>query len=723
MTPGDLEAIVGGYHGDPFAILGPHPEDDGTWVVRAFLPYARSVTAICKDGRSLKFERLHDEGLFEAKAKEAPGEYRLRVETQQDTVEEIEDPYRVWPLLTSFDLYLHGQGTNYEAWHALGSHLVEVDGVSGTRFTVWAPNAEVVSVAGDFNFWDVRRHPMRLRDGGIWEIFLPGVGVGALYKYFVRSKIYGVHALKCDPYAFSAEVPPKQASVVWDLTRYVWQDGEWMERRAHTDPLTAPMSCYEVHLESWMRDPSGKPLSYRELAQRLVEYVKKMGFTHLELMPPMEHPYSGSWGYQVTGYFAPTSRFGSPDDFRFFVDECHRNSIGVIIDWVPAHFPKDAHGLARFDGTALYEHDDPRKGEQKDWGTLVFNFGRNEVRNFLISNALFWLKEYHIDGLRVDAVASILYLDFSREAGEWLPNKYGGNENLEAIEFLKKFNEEVHTVPGAVSIAEESTSFPGVSHPVYAGGLGFTMKWNMGWMHDMLHYFHQDPVFRKFSHHDITFSLVYAFSENFLLPISHDEVVHGKGSLIGKMPGDEWRRFANVRAFLGYMYAHPGKKLLFMGCELGQYEEWNWQGSLRWDLVQYPFHAKLQEYLRQLNHVYKSEPALYEVDYHWSGFEWIDFRDVDKSIISFVRRAKNPGNFLVFVCNFTPEPRRGYFVGVPEPGRYVEVLNSDSEEFGGSGIRNAGDLWTQPGNVMNRNQFLSLTLPPLSVTVYRRVGA
>jgi 1,4-alpha-glucan branching enzyme len=721
MTPGDIDAIVGGYHGDAFAILGPHLEDDGTWTLRVFLPHARRVTALCEDGRGVTLERIHDEGFFEATVTEPPGRYRLSVETQQDTVEEIDDPYRFWPQLTSFDLYLHAQGTNYEAWHAMGAHLAEADGVAGVRFTVWAPNAEVVSVAGDFNQWDVRRHPMRLRDGGIWEIFLPGVGAGALYKYFVRSKIYGVHALKCDPYAFAAEVPPKQASVVWDLTRYEWQDAEWMERRAKADHLTAPMSCYEVHLESWMRDEEGLSLTYRQMADRLVAYVKEMGFTHIELMPIMEHPFSGSWGYQVTGYFAPTSRFGNPDDFRYFVDACHRSSIGVIVDWVPAHFPKDAHGLARFDGTALYEHDDPRLGEQKDWGTLVFNFGRNEVRNFLVSNALFWLKEYHIDGLRVDAVASILYLDYSRKDGEWLPNKYGGNENLEAIDLMKKFNVELHKVPGAISIAEESTSFPGVSRPVYTGGLGFTMKWNMGWMHDMLHYFKQDPVFRKFSHNDITFSLLYAFSENFVLPISHDEVVHGKASLIGKMPGDEWQRFANVRAFLSYMYAHPGKKLLFMGCELGQYEEWNWQSSLRWDLLRYDHHLQLQSYLKRLNQFYRSEPALYEVDYHWSGFEWIDFRDIDKSVISFVRRAKQPGDFLVFVCNFTPEPRRDYCVGVPEPGRYTEVLNSDWGEFGGSNLHNEGELWTQPGNVMNRNQFLKLNLPPLAVTAYRLV--
>jgi 1,4-alpha-glucan branching enzyme len=471
-----------------------------------------------------------------------------------------------------------------------------------------------------------------------------------------------------------------------------------------------------------MKTPEGEPLTYRELAARLVPYAKRLGFTHLELMPVMEHPYAGSWGYQVVGYFAPTARFGTPDDFRYFVDQCHQNGLGVIVDWVPAHFPKDAHGLARFDGTACYEHEDARLGEHKDWGTLIFNFGRNEVRNFLISNALFWLKEYHIDGLRVDAVASMLYLDYSREPGEWIPNKFGGNENLEAIDFIRKFNEEAHKVAGAVTIAEESTSFAGVSHPVYSGGLGFTMKWNMGWMHDMFAYFKTDPLYRKFNHHQITFSMLYAFTENFMLPISHDEVVHGKASLIGKMPGDEWQRFANVRAFLGYMYTHPGKKLLFMGCELGQYEEWNWQGQIRWDLLQYPFHQGLHDYVRELNYLYSAEPSLHEVDAHWKGFEWIDFHDIDASVISFIRRARNTGDFLVIVCNFTPLVRQPYNVGVPEPGVYQEILNSDWEQFGGSGVHNPGHLRSTPGEIQGRHHFITLALPPLGIGVYRRIS-
>ena len=492
--------------------------------------------------------------------------------------------------------------------------------------------------------------------------------------------------------------------------------------RGHELELERPVSCYEVHLESWMRTPDGQALGYRELAARLVPYVKNLGFTHIELMPIMEHPFAGSWGYQVVGYFAPTARFGTPDDFKYFIDQCHRHGIAVIVDWVPAHFPRDAHGLARFDGSACYEHDDPRRGEHKDWGTLIFNYGRNEVRNFLISNAMFWLMEYHIDGLRVDAVASMIYLDYSCNAENWLPNQYGGRENLEALDFLRKFNEEAHTVPGAVTIAEESTSFVGVSHPVYAGGLGFTMKWNMGWMHDMFAYFKCDPLYRKFNHNHITFSLLYAFTENFLLPISHDEVVHGKASLIGKMPGDEWQRFANVRAFLGFMYGHPGKKLLFMGSELGQYEEWNWQGQIRWDLLQYPFHRRLQDYLRELNFLYQNEPSLYQVDFRWNGFEWVDFHDLEGSVISFVRRAQDWDNFLLFVCNFTPVVRYNYNVGVPRGGTYQEVLSSDWEQFGGSGVRNPGYLHSNQGQLQGRSDFVTLTLPPLGVSIFRRVG-
>jgi len=718
MHGADMEAIVGGYHGDPFAHLGPHGAETGEPVIRAFLPHAAAVEVVAGDWAA-PMKRVHAGGLFEVRVTQLPERYQFRVETAGGTKRIEEDPYRFWPQLTDFDIFLHGEGKNYEAWRSMGAHLVSVDAVEGVRFAVWAPSAEAVCVVGDFNDWDNRRHPMRRRDGGIWELFLPGVKDGDIYKYFIRSQVYGVSALKCDPYGFYSECPPKQGSVVWALGKYEWGDDRWLDERAQTNWLERPVSAYEVHLESWRKSGGGEPLSYRELAANLIPYVKELGFTHLELMPPMEHPYAGSWGYQVVGYFAPTARFGTPDDFKYFVDQCHQNGIGVIIDWVPAHFPKDAHGLARFDGTACYEHEDPRQGEHKDWGTLIFNFGRNEVRNFLISNALFWLKEYHIDGLRVDAVASIVYLDYSRNAEDWVPNRYGGNFNLEAIDFLRKFNEEAHTVAGVFTAAEESTSFAGVSHPTYTGGLGFTMKWNMGWMHDMFAYFKNDPWFRKFNHHHITFSLMYAFTENFILPISHDEVVHGKSSLIGKMPGDEWQRFANVRAFLGYMWGHPGKKLLFMGCELGQYEEWDWQGSLRWDLLQYPFHKSLRDYVKALNKLYNESPALHEIDFNHRGFEWIDIHDIDASVISFLRRAKN-GELIVFICNFTPAVRRPYNVGMPAAGPWHEVLNSDWSEFGGSGVSNPGTVWAQEGSCQGRRHFVTLSLPPLGICVFKQ---
>jgi len=718
-----MEAVAGGYHGDPFRVLGPHEvrarNKPPGWIVRAFLPQAASAEVVLED-QSRPMRRRHPEGIFEAAFTGSPRPYRLRIQRHDGSTEEFEDPYRFPPLLTSFDLHLHAEGTLYEAYHSLGAHLVEVDGVPGVRFAVWAPNAEVVSVVGDFNDWDTRRHPMRLREGGVWEIFLPGVAEGARYKYFVRSRFRGYRELKADPYGFFFETPPRSASIVTRLDRHQWGDQAWMEARAGRNWLREPVSIYEVHLESWLRGPNGETLSYRELASKLIEYVKWMGYTHVEFLPVTEHPFSGSWGYQSTGYFAPTSRMGRPEDFMYLVDQCHQAGIGVIADWVPAHFPKDAHGLAFFDGTALYEHEDPRKGEHKDWGTLIFNYGRNEVRSFLISSALFWLKQYHIDGLRVDAVASMLYLDYSRQPGEWIPNQFGGNENLEAIDFLRKFNELAHQVPGAITIAEESTAFPGVSRPVYLGGLGFTMKWNMGWMHDMLEYFSKDPVFRKFHHNNITFSLLYAFSENFVLPISHDEVVHGKRSLLSKMPGDEWQRFANVRAFLAYMYAHPGKKLLFMGCEIGQYEEWNHNAGVRWELLEFGYHRRLQSFVRELNRFYRSQPSLYELDTSYEGFEWVDFSDVDRSVIAFLRRASNPQDFLLFCCNFTPVPRFGYRFGVPAPGFYEEVFNSDSQWFGGSNLGNAGGVASEPVPAHGRPHSISITLPPLAVVAFRR---
>ena len=723
MTAEEIEAIAGGYHGDAFRILGPHvvrkKGGQTRWEVRAFLPQAEAVDLQLGPER-VAMQRMHPQGFFCAAMQGAQQPYSLRVRLYDGREIEIEDPYRFGPQLSDSDLYLHTEGTLHEAWRTLGAHLADVEGVSGVRFAVWAPNAENVTVTGEFNDWDVRRHPMRRRSGGIWELFIPGLHQGVSYKYNVRSRFAGYQQLKADPYAFYCEMPPKSASVVWNIDKYTWNDAAWMESRAAVDVLKSPMAVYEVHLESWLRGPQGQPLTYRELAVKLVEYVKLMGYTHVELLPVMEHPYSGSWGYQVIGYYAPTSRFGTPDDFKHFVDACHLAGIGVIVDWVPAHFPKDAHGLVFFDGTALYEHADPRKGEHRDWGTLIFNYGRNEVKTFLLSNALFWLKEYHIDGLRVDAVASMLYLDYSRKAGEWVPNQYGGNENLEAIEFLRRFNELAHTVPGAFTAAEESTAFPGVSKPVYLNGLGFTMKWNMGWMHDMLDYFSNDPIYRKFHHNSITFSLLYAFTENFVLPISHDEVVHGKGSLLNKMPGDEWRQFANVRAFLAYMWAHPGKKLLFMGQDIGQREEWNYNTGIRWELLEFDPHRKLQGLVRELNRLYRANPALYQVDFHYTGFEWVDFHDWESSIISFIRRAEDPDDFLLFCCNFTPVPRQGYEFGVPVEGFYEEILNTDSELFGGSNLGNGGVVSSKPKPRHNRQHSIAVTLPPLCVLAFKK---
>ncbi len=723
MTASDIEAIVQGCHGDAFRILGPHVVRPKRgllqWEVCAFLPQAASVSVVI-DGAATPMERRHPAGLFTAAFDGSPVPYRLRLVDASGDVNEIDDPYRFPLLMTEFDIHLHGEGTNYESYRSMGAHLATVEGIAGTRFAVWAPNAEVLSLVGDFNWWDTRRHPMRKRTGGIWEIFIPGLGEGAAYKYFVRNGAY--QQMKADPYGYASEVPPKSASIVYRLDQYTWGDAEWLKLRGETDWLRAPISIYEVHLESWLKGPAGEILSYRELAKKLVPYVKQLGYTHIELMPIAEHPFSGSWGYQVIGYYAPTSRFGPPHDFKFFVDTCHQAGIAIIVDWVPAHFPKDAHGLARFDGTACYEHDDPRKGEHLDWGTLIFNFGRNEVREFLISNALFWLKEYHIDGLRVDAVASMLYLDYSRKAGEWIPNQYGGNENLEAIDFLRRFNELAHEVPGATTFAEESTAFGGVSRPVYLNGLGFTFKWNMGWMHDMLDYFSKDPIYRKYHQNDLSFSMVYAFTENFVLPISHDEVVHGKGSLLKKMPGDEWQRFANARAFLAYMYAHPGKKLLFMGSEIGQYEEWNYANSIRWDLLQWDVHRKLQFLVQELNRFYRAEPALYEVDFTWPGFEWIDFSDAEHSVIAFMRRAAKREDYLLFCCNFTPAVLKGYEFGVPDAGFYREVFNTDSEIFGGSNVGNSPGAASKPGLRHGREQCISITLPPLAVVVFRYTG-
>ena len=723
MTVEEIEAIVGGYHGDAFRILGPHSirrkGAKARWEIRAFLPQAESAEVTVGADRVAMIKQ-HARGFFVGTLNGDPVAYLIRARLFDGREIEIDDPYRFGPQLSDTDLYLHTEGTLLEAWRTLGAHVIEAEGVRGVRFAVWVPNALSVNLTGEFNDWDTCRHPMRSRNGGIWEIFVPALGEGAAYKYYIRSRFAGYQQLKADPYAFYCETPPKSASIVWDTGKHQWHDDAWMEVRPQTDWLKSPVSIYEVHLESWLRGPQGEMLSYRDLAVKLVEYVQQMGYTHIELLPIMEYPFSGSWGYQIIGYFAPTSRFGTPGDFQFFVEACHRASIGVIVDWVPAHFPKDAHGLVFFDGTALYEHADPRKGEQLDWGTLVFNYGRNEVRSFLISNALFWLREYHIDALRVDAVASMLYLDYSRKPGQWVPNQYGGNENLEAIDFLRRFNEVAHSVPGAFTVAEESTAFSGVSRPVYLNGLGFTMKWNMGWMHDMLDYFHTDPLYRKYHHNHITFSLLYAFTENFVLPVSHDEVVHGKSSLLNKMPGDEWRQFANVRAFLAYMWVHPGKKLLFMGQEIGQREEWNHNSGIRWELLEFEQHRKLQTLMRELNRLYRASPSLYQVDFHYSGFEWVDFRDSENSVISFLRRAEDPSDFLLICCNFTPVPRQGYEIGVPEEGFYEEVLNTDSELFGGSNIGNGGMVSSRLKACHNRPYSIAVTLPPLAVAIFRK---
>ncbi len=720
-----MEAIAGGYHGDAFSVLGPHAADPeakangkGEWEVRAFYPQAKKVE-LMSDAGTVAMKQAHAAGIFVARLPRRQENYKFRITGQNGEIGEAEDVYRFPPIISDFDLHLHSEGTNFEEYNMLGSHEATVEGVEGVRFAVWAPNAIVVSVVGDFNGWDTRQNPMRARTGGVWEIFLPGARVGTPYKYAVQSRFRGYSQQKSDPFGFWMETPPKSATLVADLSKHEWQDQAWMERRAETNLLDNPVAVYEVHLGSWMRHPDNRSYTYRELADTLVPYVKEMSYTHIELMPIAEHPYAPSWGYQVTGYFAPTSRFGTPEDFMYFVDRCHQEGIGVIMDWVPAHFPKDAHGLAYFDGTALYEHQDPRLGEHRDWGTLIFNFGRNEVRSFLISNAMFWLKKYHIDGLRVDAVASMLYLDYSRKAGEWIPNMYGGNENLDAISFLRKTNELVHQVPGAVTIAEESTAFTGVSRPVYLNGLGFTMKWNMGWMHDMLHYFEHDPIYRRYHQNEITFSMVYAFTENFVLPISHDEVVYGKRALLDKMPGDEWQRFANVRAFLSYMYGHPGKKLLFMGCEVGQTAEWNSESQIEWWLLDFPIHQKLKAFCAAINELYRSQPALYQVDFQFKGFEWIDFHDADNSIVVFVRRAKNPADYVVFACNFTPTPREKYRIGFPEAGLHIEIFNSDAEMFGGSNLGNGGSVYADQPASHGRPASAEIVIPPLGVVVFK----
>lgn len=627
--------------------------------------------------------------------------------------------------LTELDLHLFNEGNHDRIYEKLGAHLCTVDGVAGVNFAVWAPNAKAVSLVGGFNFWDKTQHPMLNRiPSGIWELFVPGLEAGEAYKFCVTDT-HGTQIDKADPYGTASELPPRTASIVANLDNYQWSDDDWMNKRTVNNGLDQPISVYELHLGSWRHD-NDKPngwMNYRDIAHQLVEYCQQMGFTHIELMPVSEHPFTGSWGYQTVGYFAATSRYGTPEDFMYFVDHCHKNDLGVIIDWVPAHFPKDEFGLAKFDGTALYEHSDPRQGEHPDWSTLIFNYDRNEVRNFLVSNAMFWMDKYHIDGLRVDAVASMLYLDYSRNDGEWIPNKYGGRENLGAISLLKSMNERVHgAFEGVLTIAEESTSWGGVSRPTDAGGLGFSMKWNMGWMNDTLQYFRKDPIHRQYHHDELTFSLIYAFSENFMLPFSHDEVVHGKGSLIDQMPGDLWQKFANLRLLFAFMWTHPGKNLMFMGCEIAQWKEWNCNSQLDWALLEHDTHRGLQKMVADLNGVYRREPALYQVDFEESGFQWVDSMNCENSVLAYLRFAKDQSDFVLVCCNFTPSVHEGYRVGVPSAGQYQEIFNSDSTYYGGTNQGNGHGLQSENVEAQGHQHSLELTLPPLGVTILKKIS-
>ena len=736
LTPHEIRALTTAEHGDPFAVLGPHRDDTGALVIRALLPGARAVDVVGLGPSPIPLRALHRDGLWEAriaptaKASRAPDgdvAYRLCVTASDGSTREIEDPYRFPAALSAFDLHLLGEGTHLRVFEKLGAHPTRLAGVDGVAFAVWAPNARRVSVIGDWNGWDGRLHPMRLHPGnGIWELFLPGVGADARYKFEILPTSAAPLAAKTDPYAFAFEPDtPRTASAVLGGEAHAWRDAEWMAgRRQRQSASGAPLSIYEVHLGSWRRVPEegDRFLDYRELGRELGDYARDMGFTHVELLPVMEHPFYGSWGYQTIGCYAPTRRYGRPQDFMAFVDELHARGIGVLLDWVPAHFPQDAHGLVYFDGTHLYEHEDPRRREHPDWGTRVFNYGRREVANFLIGNALFWLERYHLDGLRVDAVASMLYLDYSRRAGEWLPNAYGGRENLEAIAFIKRLNEAVYGAhPDVLMVAEESTSWPQVSRPTYVGGLGFGLKWNMGWMHDMLEYFRHQPVHRKYHHNLLTFGMLYAWSENFVLALSHDEVVHGKGSLIGKMPGDDWQRFANLRSLYGFMWAYPGKKLLFMGGEFGQSGEWNHDRSLDWHLLDAgPYHRGVQALVRDLNRLYRDEPALHALDHDAAGFQWMDCNDADQSVISFCRFPAAGGDPILCVANFTPVPRHGYRVGVPRPGHWVEVLNTDAARYGGTDVGSGGGVWAEPVPAHGQPCSLHLTLPPLGVVLFRQ---
>nr|5GR1_A Chain A, 1,4-alpha-glucan branching enzyme GlgB [Crocosphaera subtropica ATCC 51142]5GR6_A Chain A, 1,4-alpha-glucan branching enzyme GlgB [Crocosphaera subtropica ATCC 51142] len=748
ISADQVNQIIYNLHHDPFEILGCHLLEEGKntkkWVVRAYLPKAEAAWVIRPTERKEDpMNSVHHPNFFECII-ETPelNHYQLKVkEGEHEKV--IYDPYAFSsPYLTDEDIYLFSEGNHHRIYEKLGAHVGEINGVKGVYFAVWAPNARNVSVIGDFNNWDGREHQMRKRNYTIWELFVPEIGSGTVYKYEIKNSEGHIYE-KSDPYGFYREVRPNTASIVVDIDNiYQWHDEEWLEKRRNSDPLKQPVSVYEVHLGSWLHgssaekmpllngeadpvivsewNPGARFLSYYELAEKLIPYVKDMGYTHIELLPIAEHPFDGSWGYQVTGFYSPTSRFGRPEDFMYFVDKCHENGIGVILDWVPGHFPKDSHGLAYFDGTHLYEHADPRIGEHKEWGTLVFNYGRHEVRNFLVANVLFWFDKYHVDGIRVDAVASMLYRNYLRKEGEWIANEYGGDEHIEAVSFIREVNTLLFEYfPGILSIAEESTEWEKVSRPVAAGGLGFNLKWDMGWMHDMLDYFNIDPYFRQYHQNNVTFSMLYYYNENFMLALSHDEIVHGKSNMLGKMPGDEWQKYANVRALFTYMYTHPGKKTMFMSMEFGQWSEWNVWGDLEWHLLQYEPHQQLKQFFTDLNALYQQEPALYTHDFEYHGFEWIDCNDNTHSVVSFLRRSDDPNDSLVVVCNFTPQPHSHYRIGVPEAGYYVELFNSDAKQYGGSNMGNLGGKWADEWSFHNKPYSLDLCLPPLAVLILK----
>jgi len=727
LTNAERDSLVQAQHRNPHELLGMHPLGSGDGlVVRAYVRDAAEIEIVPvleKNRPAFKLERIDDSGLFEGLTREAAKVYAydLVIRDFQGNTRRTRDGYSFWPTLGETDLHLFNEGNDRRAYEKLGAQIQTIDGVPGVSFAVWAPNAQRVSVVGEFNQWDGRYHPMRLLGAsGIWEVFIPGLGESALYKFEVKN-IYGNPVLKTDPFGFAFEAAPKTASVVWNTRKHKWTDQRWMEERGRRDPLRSPMSIYEVHLGSWRKKNEFESLSYREAAEQLVGYVREMGFTHVEFLPVAEHAFFPSWGYQVTGFYGVTCRFGTPDEFQYLVNAFHEAGIGVIIDWVPAHFPRDDWALARFDGTALFEHEDPRKGAHQDWGTLIFNYGRHEVRNFLTANALFWCDRFHIDGLRVDAVASMLYLDYSRKEGEWIPNQYGGRENLEAVGFLRHFNHVVHTEhPGVVTIAEESTAWGLVTRPPYLGGLGFSLKWNMGWMHDTLGYFKRDPVYRKYHQNDLTFAMLYHHHENFTLPLSHDEVVHGKGSLLGRMPGDDWQRFANVRVLLAYQWTFPGKKLLFMGGEFAQSREWDANAGLDWWLLdQGPYHRGLQRFVQDLNRLYRAEAALWKGDYDMDGFYWMDCSDHEHSVLSFVRQEPGGQSRLLVVLNLTPVLRVGYRVGFPVGGPWREALNSDAAIYGGSNQGNLGGVYAEPVRMHHQPHSAALLLPPLSVLVFQ----